>query len=67
MAHLGVACPWPLASLERGTSKGIKVFGLSNWVSNNAIYRDVIIRVGQVGEGNQGTDFEHVKLEMPIL
>lgn len=40
---------------------------MSNWVSSDAIYRGGVIRVGMVWEGNQGTDYEHVKFEMLIL
>lgn len=66
VAHLG-GPPLRPYSLERGTREGIKVFGLSNWVSSNAIYRGGVMREWKVGERNQGTDFEHVKFDMPVL
>lgn len=58
---------WLWERRERGIREGTKVFGVSNWVSSDAIYRGGVIRVGMVWEGNQGTDYEHVKFEMLIL
>lgn len=42
VAHLG-GPPLGPYSLERETREGIKVFGLSNWVSSNAVYRGGVI------------------------
>lgn len=58
---------WLCDGRERGAREGTKVFGLSNWVSSDAIYRGGVIKVGKVWDANQGTDFERVKFEMSVL